>query len=42
MIDDKEMEEFFHSLKNTDKDMMVIEEFRHRVKMVQNRFSENE
>lgn len=42
MIDDKEMEEFFQSLKEVDRDLITIEEFKHQIKRVQGTFSENE
>ena len=40
--DDKEIEEFFHSLQNTGKDILVIEEFKNEVKKRQGRFDETE
>jgi hypothetical protein len=40
--DNKQIEEFFQSLKNADRDMLVIEDFKDQMKRVQGSFSENE
>jgi hypothetical protein len=40
--DNKQIEEFFQSLKNIDRDMLVIEDFKDQMKRVQGSFSENE
>jgi hypothetical protein len=40
--DNKQIEEFFQSLKNVDRDMLVIEDFKDQMKRVQGSFSENE
>ena len=39
---DKQIEEFFQSLKNYNRDMLVIEDFKDQMKRVQGSFSENE
>jgi hypothetical protein len=39
--DDKTIEDFFRSLQNTEKDMLVVEDFKDRIKRVQGRFSED-
>ena len=41
-MDDKQIQEFFQSLRNVDGDMLTIEEFKNEVKKVQGRFDENE
>jgi hypothetical protein len=41
-MDDKQIQEFFQSLKNVDRDMIVIEEFKNEVKKVKGKFEENE
>lgn len=42
MIDDKQMEDFFRSMKDIDRDLITIEEFKNEIKKVQGTFSENE
>jgi hypothetical protein len=42
IVDDKQIQEFFQSLKNYDSDMLTIEEFKNEVKKVQGKFEENE
>jgi hypothetical protein len=42
MITDKEFEDFFRSLENSEKDLLTIEEFKNYMKKVQGTFSENE
>jgi hypothetical protein len=43
MIDnDKQIQDFFRSLKNVDRDMLVIEDFKDQMRKVQGTFSENE
>jgi hypothetical protein len=42
MITDKEFEDFFRSLENSEKELLTIEEFKHHIKKVQGTFSENE
>ena len=39
---DKQIEDFFRSLKNHDRDMVTIEEFKYEMRKVQGTFSENE
>lgn len=42
MIDDKQIQKFFRSLKNIDKNMVEIEEFKNEIKKRQITFDENE
>jgi hypothetical protein len=39
--DDRTIEELFRSLKNYDRDMLTIEEFKQEIRKVQGRFSED-
>ena len=42
MIKDKELESFFRSLENSERDLLTIEEFKNHVKKVQGTFSETD
>jgi len=42
MIEEKELENFFRSLKNSERDLLAIEEFKSQIKKVQGGFSEAE
>ena len=42
MMDDKQIEDFFRSMKDIDRDLITIEEFKHQIKKVQGKFEENE
>ena len=39
-IDDKEIESFFRSIRDTDRDLLIIEDFKDQLKKVQGKFSE--
>ncbi len=41
MIEEKELERFFRSLNNSERDLLAIEEFKEEMKKVQGRFSED-
>jgi hypothetical protein len=42
MISDTEIENFFRSMRDIDRDLIVIEEFKNEMKKVQGTFSETE
>ena len=42
MIEDKELEQFFRSLENSERDLLTIMGFENQIKKVQGSFSEAE
>lgn len=42
MIDNKQIEDFFRSMKDIDRDLITIEEFKHQIKKVQGKFDDLE